>query len=217
MTIEKGGVWGEPWNGVVPFDDVPVAADDAELAEFLARASDRSGDESPEGRALVRPRRGDLLRTIGLDGPRDDTQSHRYPVDLVIAHLQRGNGETVSAPFVAHLTVRDRRLTGIGPGLSLAVMNAAWLGPLRLGPRAHPNDGLVDITEGTVGLFQRREANRRAVSGSHLPHPELSTSRRSTWGRTWPRPVAIWLDGRRIGRFERVQIEVVPDAGVVVA
>lgn len=220
MTIEKGGAWGEPWSpDGEDATDVVEVADDAELARRLADTLDRAGAES----VLFTPRTGDLLRTIGLEEPRPTGERHRYPIDLALAHLGHGRDDEHAddaptvLPFVAHLTVRNRPLTGIGPGLSVAVMNAAWLGALRLGPRAHPNDGVVDVTEGTVGLLQRREANRRAVTGSHLPHPGLTTSRGGRWSRSWPRPVRIWLDGRPVGPFRAVTVEVVADAGVVVA
>lgn len=215
MTIEKGEVWGEPWPEDPPSIEVTEVADDAALAESLARSLDQG--RTGESAAIVTPRSGDLLRTIGLDTPRGPGQRHRYPVDLALAHLGRPGRAVETVPFVAHLTVRNRRLTGLGPGLSTWVMNAAWFGSLRLGPRAHPNDGLVDVTQGTVGLLQRREATRRAATGSHLPHPGLSTTRTARWERRWPRPVTIWLDGRPIGRFSSVLVEVVADAGVVVA
>ncbi len=226
MTIEKGRPWGEPWTGAAPTVEV---ADDAALAE-AAHQGLLEGDRrpatgpgtdratgSPEAARPFTPMSGDLLRTIGLDAPRPPGQRHRYPVDLVVAHLGKGGDQPVVAPFVAHLTVRNRPFTGLGPGLAVAVMTAAWLGDLRLGPRAHPNDGRVDVTEGTVGMLQRREASRRAAAGAHLPHPGLRVTRCERWERTWPRPVPIWLDGVRRGRFDRVVVEVVADAVVVVA
>ncbi len=211
MTIEKGETWGEPW--VEGGDGPPpvVVDDDAAVAE-LVDGRRRSDEPAP----LAAPRRGDLLRTLGLEDPRPAGERHRYPIDVGLARMER-SGRVVEAVFVAHLTVRNRRLTGIGPGLSVAVMNAAWLGPLRLGPRAHPNDGLLDVTEGTVGLFQRREADRRARSGAHLPHPDLDTRRVARWERRWPRPVTVWLDGVRRGRFEAVTVEIIPDAAAIVA
>lgn len=223
MTIEKGEAWGAPWvdDPTVP---APVElAGDAELSTFLLDRwthlpADRWGDPAIDDDPVpeVTLRSGDLLRTLGLDRPRTGADRYRYPLDVAVARLGRGD-TTVELPFVAHLTVRNRPLSGLGPGLSVAVMNAAWLGDLRLGPRAHPNDGLLDITEGTVGLAQRREATRRARSGSHLPHPGLQVRRRADWERTWDRPVVLWLDGVRRGRVDRVAVSVRPDAVALVA
>lgn len=247
MTIEKGGLWGEPWSPDRLGIEVVEVADDEDLARSLADAIAEPAPESdsePQSdsefssefeaelgseRTVFAPRSGDLLRTLGLDESRSPDQWHQYPIDLGLAWLSssdqpieiehdvEADAGLVVAPFVAHLTVRNRRFNGFGPGLSVAVMNAAWLGPLRLGPRAHPNDGVVDVLEGTVGLLQRREANRRATTGSHVPHPALTTKRAAEWSRTWPRPVRIWLDGRPVGRYRSVAVEVIPDAGEVVA
>lgn len=210
MTIEKGQAWGEPWAPDAG-TELAEAADDADLADQVGPL---------DGSAPARPvlvRSGDVLRTLGLEAPRPEGQRFGYPIDVGLARLGRAGADPVELPFVAHLTVRNRPLTGIGPGLSLVVMNAAWLGSLRLGPRAHPNDGLLDVTEGTVGPIQRWEGTRRARSGSHLPHPRLRTSRARTWEGRWPRPVTVWLDGRRRGRFDRVSVELVADAALVVA
>ena len=208
MTIEKGQTWGERWSGSQP---VTTASDDAALARLALAAN------LVDTVAVLAPGRGDLLKTIGLDEPRTGADRHRYPIDLVIAHLAGPDGDETLEPFVAHLTVPDRRFTGFGPGLSVAVMNAAWLGDLRLGPRAHPNDGLIDVTEGTVGLLQRREADRRARTGSHLPHPGLRATRAPTWERTFDRPVPVRLDGVARGHYTAIRVEVVPDALAVVA
>jgi hypothetical protein len=46
-------------------------------------------------------------------------------------------------------------------------------------PRAHPNDGYVDVLtiDEAITTRQRLFAWRRAKTGSHLPHPQLRASR----------------------------------------
>ena len=46
-------------------------------------------------------------------------------------------------------------------------------------PRAHPNDGFVDVLEIDEAMTtrQRFSAWRRSKTGSHLPHPQLRASR----------------------------------------
>ena len=46
-------------------------------------------------------------------------------------------------------------------------------------PRAHPNDGYVDVLEidEAITTRQRLSAWHRAKTGSHLPHPQLRASR----------------------------------------
>ena len=213
MTIEKGKSWGYE---VEPGEELPTAADDAELAAMAAASLEG-------GRALrARIAGGDLLATLGLADGRGDSVEMAYPLDLCFAHLGVGldAGTETTWPFVAHLTIRARpglaALLGHGPGITVSAMNVASLGQLRLGPRAHPNDGLIDVTEGTVPFRHRREAAKRALSGSHLPHPDLTHRRVAEWQREFSRPVSVWLDGVSHGRFRTVRVDLVPDGLVVV-
>lgn len=217
MTIEKGGDWGAP---AIDLEPTATAADDAQLAALAAEALERGS------KLVASVATGDLLATLGISPASSRPQPHAYPMDLAMASIGSGADWSGSPmPFVAHLTAgEDRptvrilgRLLGHGPGIELAVMNAAWLGELRLGPRAHPNDGLLDIVEGRVPFSQRREARRRARTGSHLPHPGLRTQRVAEWETRFDRPTAIRLDGVERGRAERLRVQVVPDALTVVA
>lgn len=212
MTIEKGKSWGYE---VEPGEQLPTAANDAELAAMASASLD--GGSSLRARIAG----GDLLATLGLSAGRGDGMEMAYPIDLGLAHLGDGTeGNEIVRPFVAHLTVR--RLPGLaamlghGPGITVSVMNVAAIGNLRLGPKAHPNDGLIDVTEGRVPFRHRREAAQRAMSGSHLPHPDLRHRRVTEWQREFPRPVPIWLDGVSHGRFRTIKVELVPDGLVVV-
>lgn len=195
MTVGKGARWGRP---MAPPPDLAVASSDADLARLAAEAR-------VAGRSLTAEvREGDLLRSFGLAAPRPVGERHGYPLDLGLAALD--DGEPV--PFVAHLVAR-------GPlwgGPLVVVMNAPWLGELRLGPKAHPNDGLLDITAGRLPLAQRVEARRRARAGAHLPHPGLTTARAAAWSTTLPRPVRVRLDGVPRGRVRSIDVEIVPDA-----
>ena len=95
-------------------------------------------------------------------------------------------------------------------------MNAEWLGDLDLGPRAHPGDGLLDVTEGSLALRDRLAARRRARTGSHLPHPGLRTSRSTRAELSFPDGVPVHLDGVAVGRRRRCSLHVEPDALTVV-
>lgn len=211
MTIERGQPWGEPTDVMV---EGPGLASDAELAAAAAAAL-------RDGRHLVASLTGgDLLATLGLGEGRTGSSRVAYPVDLGLAELGPG-GPAGAQPFVAHLTVRDRprlsALLGHGPGITIAVMNTPLLGDLRLGPRAHPNDGRLDVTVGRPPLRERREATRRARAGAHLPHPAMTTSRVAEWETTLDRPAAVYLDGVERGRFGSIRVTIVPDALTVIA
>jgi hypothetical protein len=181
-----------------------VVTSDAEAGAAVARAR-RDGHPIPTLGLLG----GDLCRTLGGTGDADRlrTGGTRYPVDLGCALL---DGRIHW--FVAHLAAHRR----LWRGRFVVVMNAEWLGELDLGPRAHPGDGLLDLTEGELGLRDRLTARRRARTGSHLPHPGLRTRRSARAELTFATPIPIHLDGVAVGTASEVVVHVEPDALEVV-
>ncbi len=200
MTIERGERWGQP---VSQPRDVCAFTTDADLAKAAA-------DALASGVSLTAEvAEGDVLRSLGLTHPRPVEERHAYPFDLGLARLDGSDPH----PFVAHLIASGRGLSGP----LVAIMNVPSLGRFRLGPRAHPNDGRLDVTAGRLPLLQRWEARRRALSGSHLPHPDLATSRVDRWETALTKPVPIKLDGTARGRARRIEVTLQPDALTVIA
>jgi len=202
VTIRKGEPWGGP--GVLP-DNGVVVHSDAE-ARAVVEAARAQGSPVPTLGLLG----GDLCKTLG--GPGDvgrlrSTAAMVFPVDL-------GRVEMAGGPhwFVAHAIARHRAWLG----RAVAVMNAQWLGEWDLGPRAHPGDALLDVTDGTVPLGDWFKARARVRTGTHLPHPGLRTSRTSRLELDFARPEGVWLDGQRVGTTRHLVIEVEPDAISVV-
>ena len=195
--IRKGEVWGRP----VDLDGTePEAGTDAEVARLLGRPLD-----SP-----VVLRGGDLYHSLGgrASSPVDlDGSVMALPIDLVAVRV-----DGVDRVAAAHVVARRRWWSG-----EFAVaMNGTHVGEWNLGPKAHPNDGLIDVTTGRLDVRDRWEARRRAHTGTHLPHPALSTSRvtRTVW--TFDRPTPVYVDGVAVGSARRVELEVQPDQGSVV-
>lgn len=197
MPIAKGEPWGRP--GPAP-DDAAHFTTDAELAVAAAAALD--GGVSLQGWLQS----GDLLRTVGgSSGVKTVGAEVQFlPVDLGFVSLD--GGEPV--PFVAHVIARRRWWIGE----AAAVMNAAWWGRWYLGPKSHPNDGLLDVTIGSLPLRQRLEARKRAPSGTHLPHPELRVQRVGRWEHQFDRTTPIEADGRPLGTANRIEAWLVTDA-----
>jgi len=188
MTIRKGEPWGAA-DGPAPSAHL---SDDVSLAAHVAL--DRGAVVSVAG--------GDLHRTLGLaTTPRHDPLW--FPMDLGFVSIDNGPEH----PFVAHAVLRSRTWLGAGA----VIMNAAWIGDRYLGPRAHPNDGLLDITVGALPPRQLMIAARRAKTGMHLPHPALAVRRVETWSHTFERPRFLWLDGRRSGHGRSVACRVEAD------
>jgi hypothetical protein len=202
MSVERGRAWGEP--GGLPPDGIVVRSD-AEARHAVERA--RRADAPLPAIGLLG---GDLCRTLG--GPGDE---HRLrSADAVTVRVDVGAVLLDGALhwFVAHLIARRSWWWG----RAVAVMNAEFLGPWDLGPRSHPGDGLLDVTDGTLPFGDRLAARRRARTGTHVPHPALSTRRVAAWQTELRPPLDVWLDGERVGRTSRLSVRVEPAALTVV-
>lgn len=203
MTVRKGEAWGD--RAPAP-DGLVIVRSDAE-ARSVVEGARRAGSEPPPLGLLG----GDLCRTLGGRGNRERLERGpvaRFEVD-VVAVLIDGRLHW----FVAHLVARRSWLRG----RAVVAMNAAWHGRWLLGPRAHPGDGLVDLTDGDLPLGQRWEASRRARTGGHLPHPDLRASRVAAVQVDLDPPLAVWLDGERVTQRARtLSLRIEPAALTVV-
>jgi hypothetical protein len=202
MTVERGAAWGAA--GALP-DDGVVVRSDAEAREVVERA--RRRDEPVPVLGLVG---GDLCRTLGGTGDERRLRSPdamTFPVDIG-AVLVDGRLHW----FVAHLVARRSWWRG----RVIAAMNAQWLGRWDLGPRAHPGDGLLDISDGDLSLADRVKARRRLTTGTHLPHPGIEVRRVRAWQTDLSPTLDVWLDGVALGKASKLSIRVEPDAVTVV-
>jgi YegS C-terminal NAD kinase beta sandwich-like domain len=200
LTVRRGEGWGE--RGALA-DNGVVVHNDAEARGIVERAR-RSGKRPPPlGLAG-----GDLCRTLGGRGDVGRLRSGdavRLAVDLG-AVLLDGRMHW----FVAHLVAR--RSWWRGP--LLAAMNAEFLGDWDVAPRAHPNDGLLDMVVVAAGmsLSDRIKARRRLATGGHVPHPAIDQSRRPAFQIEFDRPTGVWLDGDRVGTGRKLSVRIEPDA-----
>jgi len=178
---------------------VPIASD-AGLAAHLA-----AGDDRP-----VILRGGDLHRTTGASAAAET--SLLLPIDVVAVDTDDGTWRAV-----AHVVARRPGRLGWWRGPIVAAMNAEHLGRLDVAPRAHPNDGRVDVVtvDAAMGVRDRWQAWRRLPTGSHLPHPRIAVARRATFETTFERPLAIFVDGVERARSRDLRVTVEPDAAAV--
>jgi hypothetical protein len=202
MTIRKGAAWGRP--GKLPSDGVVVSSDAA--ARAAVEPPRRAGEPLPV-LGLVG---GDLCRTLGGPGESKRLRSPdamRFPVDLGSV-LVDGRQHW----FVAHVVARRSWWRG----RVVVVMNAQWLGRWDLGPKSHPNDGLLDVSDGRLSFGDRLKARRRLPSGSHVPHPDIRVTRTASEQFEFDPPLDVYLDGERVGRARTLSVRVEPDAFDVV-
>src|SRR5438270_745505 len=109
--------------------------------------------------------------------------------------------------FVAHLVAR----TALWRHAFLA-MNAQWLGEWNAGPRAHPNDGLLDTYDASLGLRDLLKVRARLPAGAHLPHPAIRDRRAAAVTVSFDRPRWVELDGERVMQSKDLAVRVEPDA-----
>ena len=198
--IAKGQPWGAP--GELPEGGVVVSSD----AEAGAALSAARRDRRPfPALGLLG---GDLCRTLGGGGGGGPSglQGVRFTVDL---------GEVLLDGrlhlFVAHLVARTRVWTR-----AFVAMNAQYLGDWNLGPRAHPNDGLLDTYDAVLPRSQLLPVRARLHHGAHLPHPGIKERRTAALQIELERPLPVRLDGVRLGRARVIAVRIKPDALTVV-
>ena len=195
--IVKDQQYGEP--GELPEGGVMVGSD----AEASAALSAARKDRRPfPALGLLG---GDLCRTLG-GGAGDELQGVRFTVDLGEALL---DGRLHL--FVAHMVARTRLWTR-----AFVAMNAQSLGPWNLGPRAHPNDGLLDTYDVRLARGQLLPVRSRLHHGAHLPHPGIKERRTAALQVELKRPLPVRLDGVRTGKARVISVRVQPDALTVV-
>lgn len=195
--IAKGQPYGAP--GDLPEDGVLVRSD-AEASAVLTEAR-RERRPFPALGLLG----GDLCRTLG-GGAGMELQGVRFTVDLGEALL---DGRLHL--FVAHLVARTRFWTR-----AFVAMNAQWLGDWNLGPRAHPNDALIDTYDVRLPPGQLLPVRARVHHGAHLPHPGIKERRAAAVQVELDRPLKVRLDGVVTGTASAISVRVEPDALTVV-
>ena len=196
MTIKKGEAWG--WSAPLPVDGVVVRTDaDARAALEGAR---REGRPYPTLGLLG----GDLGRTLAAPGDEGRLRSEAamtFPVDLGQV-LVDGRLHL----FVAHLVARNRWWTK-----AVVAMNAQWVRGWNLGPKSHPNDGRLDVFESSLRVGDLAKVRRRLPSGSHLPHPRITSRRVAATTIELDRTLPVRLDGEVVDEGRSLVIRLEPD------
>ena len=202
MTIKPGVAWGE---AVPSPTDLRIAPTDRDARDFVVRQRERGTTLQPIGLGG-----GDLARTMGGGRGRFPGTVTKATVDL----LRVQTGERVTWA-VAHVIARRAWRSGE----LVFAMNAEFFGDYDVAPRSHPNDGKVDVLHVAAEMSwrARRAAARRAQTGTHLPHPQLTARQVTDVSLTFARPLVLWIDGVRWGTAADVRVTVEPDALTVYA
>ena len=201
MTIRKGESWGEAVESPV---GMLVLPDDAALRAHVVAARQAGNDPAPVGVSG-----GNLARTMGGGGAhRFPGTVTRAPVDIVRVEAG-GDGAPAVTWAVSSVVVRGARNRAL-----LYAMNAQFLGEFDVAPRSHPNDGKIDVlvVDPSMTWRERRAAKRRALTGTHVPHPKLTARQTAQSEASYTRPVTVWVDGVRWCECRTLHLTVEPDA-----
>ena len=193
--IKRGQEWARTADG--PYGQIVTS--DGELASAI-------------GREVVL-RGGDVHRALGA--PSGEASDRVVEVDLLEI---RADGSLVCRAASHILIGRPPRRMGRLMGEWAIVSNAGFVGPFDIAPGAHPGDGRMDVVRVSASMSRRQRlgALRRSRLGAHLPHPDLSITRTTTYEVSLIGHVALWADGRRVQiNGESASIAVVPGAVTV--
>ena len=154
---------------------------------------------------------GDVQRDLTSHATHLDQQMTRVDLDLLqIDYRTVASGEN-SLQIVVAGTLSLQLRTPLSTFLILT--NSGYWRERDLLPRAHPNDGFVDVLEvdPNITARQRALAWRRSKTGSHLPHPHLRVSRTTDF--QWSgRPSNMIADGVAFNEVVWLQCTVLADA-----
>ena len=150
---------------------------------------------------------GDIHRSLGA--PVAERATSAVTLDLIECRV---DGWLYRA--AAHVVARRAGRWGWRRGPIVMVMVSGHLGRFEPAPRAHPGDGLLDVIEvsGSMNLRQRIMARRRSRTGSHLPHPDISTTRVRDLRRSFDESLTIFVDGASAGVSRHLDVAVVAAA-----
>lgn len=172
--IRKGDEWAIAAAGPA---DLAVAGGDSELATVLR---DHHG-------ALVElaPGESDLVRAVGLTSR--PSGASEVAVDALLA-----DGELVvnmivagRAPDRVRRLTRSRRVEVLvdgrivfdGRATTVVVANGQFRRGMDLVPDGHPGDGRLEVQVYALPASARGAMRRRLATGSHVPHPAITTAR----------------------------------------
>jgi hypothetical protein len=205
VTIRKGDSWGEI---VDPPAGLQTFRSSRELARLLT--SSPSSVHGKQFSCILLAK--NFQRLLGRSKSRGK-HDLRIVVDLLQVEVTAGG---VGRQFIAIDTVL---LPGSRwSGAVVLITNTGFAQGRRLAPRAHPNDGRMDVlkVDPTMTVRQRLLAVQRTRWGTHLPHPCLSVDQMSDF--SWSGPAgSLHIDGQSIRSVTDVTVRVLPDALVLYA
>ena len=194
MTIRKGEDWGS--QTTMPNNCI-VVADDASAARLQPQQTFYVSD-------------GDLHEALGKPRQPVVGQScHLLAVDAMRYTIQFSNGEDLTALAISSITIgRPHR------GSFVVLSNTGFYKSRHLLPRAHPNDGKIDMLSlrDSMTFRQRLLFHQKSKISAHLPHPDIRVERVETFTSTRTNAKEpLTIDGNRFHNWSSISVSIQPD------
>ena len=169
MTISKLSAYG---TSVVRPKQLVVLRSDREIASDFLKGGQRSTNTVISG---------SIAQALGITSKDSSSSSAALVTHVLIDLLQIEFRTTKTKDQILRMVVAGSIMLQSHTLLNthLIISNSGIVRGRDVLPRAHPNDGFVDVLEIDEAMTtrQRLSAWRRAKTGSHLPHPQLRASR----------------------------------------
>jgi hypothetical protein len=182
---------------------------DRELGVYLR---DHSAKQIHEQSIFMKS--GDIPRVLGVVDRARDAECIRIVIDAIVVSYTDSVGVDHTDVCIASMSIARRFFRG---AISVVTNSGYWKNH-EVAPRAHLNDGKLDIFEvsGAMRWSQRRLMWQKAEVGSHLPHPLLSYSQGEFFH--WKgSPRRLTIDGQFVGLVTKVSCRVQSDCAQVFA
>lgn len=201
---------GSPWGSIsrIPERSL-VLSSDRELGVFLR---DHSAKQIHEQALFVKS--GDIPRVLGVDDRPRNHECLRVVIDALVVTYTDTAGVDHNDVCIGSMSIARRYFRG---AISI-ITNSGYWRKHEVAPRAHLNDGKLDIFEvsGAMRWSQRRLMWKKALVGSHLPHPLLSYSQ-GDFFRWKGNAQRLIIDGQYVGKVTAVSCRVQSDCAQVYA
>lgn len=194
MTIRKGEEWGRR-------DKTP--------ASFFISEDDHDAASQPPQTPFALCR-GDMYTALGQPKlPVHHADCTIVPIDSLKCAISFADGTQETTAAFSNVSIGSW-----WKGRHVVASNSGFLNGLNIAPRSHPNDGEMDILflDAAMALKQRFIARRKAKTGTHLPHPQLTIKRATTADFKRERPQErLSIDGVAVSQWIAISISVEPD------
>ena len=240
--MRKGEPWGEQVTGPADLEVAGSDSDLAEglsgaglAASLLVRFLPSPGSDLARAVGLAEQSPGGDVHGSSPGGsslcgrgpqpqpPADASVGHALPMDalrlagggLAVNAVVVGAGPDRLRPWHRRRPVEvevDGRPVFAGRATSVVVMNGQYLRGADLAPRGHPGDGSCEVQVYALAPGQRRLMRSRLGSGSHLPHPAITTARGRAVAVRLQAAAPVEVDGRPVGKAKTLDIQVLAGA-----